>query len=301
LTGKLGEKGTAGGSGEKGERGFMGPPGPPGPPGQIAPPQPPNLSLKANRKKRDVSDAFMFDDYDAGFSDYPQGLEEIFAALESLKQELTQMKEPMGTADNPARSCKDLWLCHPDFPNGEYYIDPNGGSARDSIEVYCNLEQEGITCLSPTKQNQKPNKWKKNSPGDWYSEYNKGSQFDYNVSDPQFKFLRLLSATATQEFTYDCINSVGWYDTAAANYDKAIELRGHNDVSITYKEDPDPYEPHLVVLEDTCSQRNGHGKVKLELSTREVDLLPFVDYKSFDFGEGNQKHGFKVGQVCFHG
>ena len=29
------------------------------------------------------------------------------------------MKEPMGTADNPARSCRDLWLCHPDYQDGE--------------------------------------------------------------------------------------------------------------------------------------------------------------------------------------
>ena len=28
---------------------------------------------------------------------------------------------------------------------------------------------------------------KKNSPGSWFSEYSKGFQIDYNVTDPQFK------------------------------------------------------------------------------------------------------------------
>lgn len=28
------------------------------------------------------------------------------------------MKEPMGTLENPARSCRDLWLCHPEYSDG---------------------------------------------------------------------------------------------------------------------------------------------------------------------------------------
>jgi collagen type V/XI/XXIV/XXVII alpha len=302
--GKMGEKGTAGSAGMKGERGPHGPPGPPGPPGTPVPIAGLHgMEIKSSRKKRDTlgfedpSDDDLF-----ALPDYSQGLEEVFAALESLKQELTLMREPMGTYDNPARSCKDLWLCHPDFPNGYYYIDPNGGCARDAIEVYCDLEQEGITCVKPTQSRHKPSRFKKSSPGDWFSEDPKGFRLDYNVSDPQFKFLRLLSASASQKFTYECQNSVGWYDSKAGNYDKAIEIRGHNDQAIGYKESPDLFEPHLTLLEDSCAQGNTNGKVVLELSTREVDLLPFVDYRSFDFGTAkNQKHGFSVGQVCFQG
>jgi len=211
------------------------------------------------------------------------------------------MREPMGTIDNPARSCKDLWLCHPDFPNGYYYIDPNGGCARDGNQVYCDLEQEGITCVSPTVPKKNMSRFKKSKPGDWFSEDPKGFRFDYNVSIPQFKFLRLLSATASQTFTYQCQNSVGWYDSREDNYAKAVELRGHNDETLTYKEDPDPFETHLNMITDECSRGKGNGKVIVELSTRDVDFLPFVDYRSSDFGKKNQKHGFEVGQVCFQG
>lgn len=50
--------------------------------------------------------------------DYADGMEEIFGSLNSLKQDIEHMKFPMGTQTNPARTCKDLQLSHPDFPDG---------------------------------------------------------------------------------------------------------------------------------------------------------------------------------------
>jgi len=300
--GKVGEKGASGPSGEKGATGPSGPPGPPGPPGTPIPISGIDHSaFKSSRKKRDA-DGMGFDDSFFALPDYSQGLEEVFAALESLKQELTLMKEPMGTYDNPARSCKDLWLCHPDFPNGYYFIDPNGGCSRDAVEVFCDFEQEGVTCLKSSTPEQKTNRFKQSQVGDWFSEDPKhGFKIDYSVSDPQFKFLRLLSASGVQQFTYNCINSVGWYDKINQNYDKSIELRGHNDQVIGYNPNPDPYEATLKVIKDTCKDGKGNGEVILELNTRDVDILPLVDYRSKDFGDRNQKHGFSMGQVCFHG
>lgn len=293
--GVSGEKGSQGGSGEKGERGFGGPPGPPGPPGRAITLD--GTPAKAGRKKRDIQDDDMMNyDYSMG-----HGLEEVFAALESLKQDLTLLKEPMGTNDNPARSCKDLWLAHPDFPNGEYFIDPNGGCAKDAIQVYCDLEKEGVTCIKPKTSKFKMNKFKKSQVGDWFSEDTKGYKFDYSVSEPQFKFLRLLSATGKQRFTYTCQNSIGWYDNVADSYEKAITLLGWNDQSIGYNASPDPFDSPLNVIKDECSSGKGTGKVVVELNTREVDLLPFRDYKSNDFGSKNQKHGYDLGEVCFSG
>jgi len=257
---------------------------------------PADLNVKSNRKRRSLVDDA--NDYD----DYSMGLSEIFAALESLKQDLTMLKEPMGTNDNPARSCKDLWLAHPEFPNGNYFIDPNGGCAKDAIQVQCNLEKEGITCIQPQSRKFKPNKFKKSKVGDWFSEDPaKGFKFNYGVSDPQLKFLRLLSATAEQKFTYNCVNSIGWFDEVNSNHDKALTLLGWNDESISYKANYEKFESRLKVIKDDCSSGSENGNVQLELNTSDVDLLPFKDYKSGDFGEKNQKHGFVLGEVCFSG
>lgn len=51
--------------------------------------------------------------------DYGEGMEDIFSSLNNLKQDIERMKYPMGTQNNPARTCKDLQLCHPEFPDGE--------------------------------------------------------------------------------------------------------------------------------------------------------------------------------------
>lgn len=58
--------------------------------------------------------------------DYSDGMEEIFGSLNSLKQDIEHMKYPMGTQSNPARTCKDLQLCHPDFPDGMLILHDKG-------------------------------------------------------------------------------------------------------------------------------------------------------------------------------
>jgi hypothetical protein len=42
-------------------------------------------------------------------------------------------------------------------------------------------------------------------------------------------FLRMLSLQSSQNFTYTCINSVGWYDNVARNYNKSLKLLGDNE------------------------------------------------------------------------
>ena len=63
---------------------------------------------------------------------------------------MSNLKEPMGrTKDNPGRSCYDIWLVHRTFTSGTYWIDPNGGCTADAIEVRCDFENDGETCIKP--------------------------------------------------------------------------------------------------------------------------------------------------------
>lgn len=79
---------------------------------------------------------------DAGdtIPDYSDGMEEIFGSLNSLKQDIEHMKFPMGTQTNPARTCKDLQLSHPDFPDGTLIIhDKANVPSLSATEVRCQL------------------------------------------------------------------------------------------------------------------------------------------------------------------
>lgn len=64
----------------------------------------------------------------------------------------------------------------------------------------------------------------------------------------QMTFLKLLSSSARQNFTYICHQSVAWYDAKADNYDKALRFLGSNDEEMSYDNNP-----FIKPLSDGCS------------------------------------------------
>uniref|UniRef100_A0A665U4L7 Collagen, type V, alpha 3a n=1 Tax=Echeneis naucrates TaxID=173247 RepID=A0A665U4L7_ECHNA len=233
-----------------------------------------------------------------------EGMEEVFATLSSMKTEVELMRKPLGTFESPARTCKELMMVQPDFKDGEYWIDPNQGCNRDSMKVYCNFTADGETCLYPDKRFEmvKLAAWNKEKPGSWYSQYRKGKQFSYNDRDGnpvhvvQLTFLKLLSATAKQTFTYTCQNSAGWFDNASRSYQHAIRFRGSNDEELTQAK-----SPFINAVYDGCQIRKGQERTVLEIDSPSAELLPIIDVAAADFGSNNQKFGFQVGRVCFNG
>lgn len=47
-----------------------------------------------------------------------EGMEEVFASLNSMKMEVELMRKPLGTFESPARTCKELMMCHPHNRDG---------------------------------------------------------------------------------------------------------------------------------------------------------------------------------------
>ncbi|KAG7257260.1 hypothetical protein CRUP_012654, partial [Coryphaenoides rupestris] len=88
----------------------------------------------------------------------------------------------------------------------DFWIDPNQGCHRDSVRVYCNFTAGGGDVKLAA--------WNKEKPGTWFSQYRKGKLFSYSDSNRtpvhvvQITFLKLLSATARQRFTFTCQNAV---------------------------------------------------------------------------------------------
>ena len=48
------------------------------------------------------------------------GAEEMAASIESIKKEIEEIRRPSGTQTNPARSCKDLYLCNKGKQDGRF-------------------------------------------------------------------------------------------------------------------------------------------------------------------------------------
>lgn len=84
-----------------------------GPPGDMIQPLPIQQPGKKSRRQADVQ-------ADEAMADYAgvEGMEDVFGSLNNLKQDIERMKFPLGTQDNPARTCNDLHLSQPDFPDG---------------------------------------------------------------------------------------------------------------------------------------------------------------------------------------
>lgn len=99
---------------------MQGPPGPPGPPGAPGAPgggfdlgfiaQPQEKAPDPFRMYR-ADDANVLRDRDL----------EVDSTLKSLSQQIEQIRSPDGTRKNPARTCRDLKMCHPDWKSGEYF------------------------------------------------------------------------------------------------------------------------------------------------------------------------------------
>lgn len=71
---------------------------------------------------------------------------------------------------------------------------------------------------------------------------------DNAINPVQMTFLKLLSSSARQNFTYICHQSVAWHDKDADDYDKALRFLGSNDEEMSYDNNP-----FIRPLMDGCS------------------------------------------------
>ncbi|NXT59614.1 CO5A1 protein, partial [Pluvianellus socialis] len=223
--------------------------------------------------------------------------------LNSLKQEIEGLRRPMGTRDNPARTCQDLQLSHPGLPDGEYWIDPNQGCARDSFKVYCNFTAGGETCVFPSRDVQEGRGVRSRRPRfsvGFPPPLTRLPQFSYTDAESQplgvvqLTFLRLLSVSARQNFTYHCHRAVAWHDAASGDHQRALRFLAANEEELSY--DTSPY---IKAATDGCAARKGSGRTVLEVRTPRLEQLPLLDLRVMDFGEPGQRFGFEVGPVCF--
>jgi len=317
-----GVEGSPGEKGDKGNDGPSGPPGPPGPPGPAGQDAPQLLlptEFGKSRKKRAVlykdrrggdmyehKESRLYKQMKKGMNedidpDKPlsatlnEVVEEIFGQIDDLKADVHDIKFPKGTRENPARNCRDLHLAHADYKDGWYWVDPNLGVSRDSIQVWCNMTAHGETCVYPESQSRMviPQFWPKRGKAEpWFSDFAGGFKIRY-VEEIQMSFLRLLSTKASQKFTYYCSNSVAVYNQRDKNYDYAIRIMGDNEHEFRSE------KIGANNIDDGCKERKTNSYTVINVNTRRVNRLPIIDFLPRDYGEAWQHFGFEIGPVCF--
>lgn len=234
---------------------------------------------------------------------------EVDTTLKSLSQQIENIRSPEGSRKNPARTCRDLKMCHPDWKSGEYWIDPNQGCNLDAIKVFCDMET-GATCVYPLQPTVAQKAWyisknPKEKKHVWFGEsMDGGFQFEYGStdSDPadvaiQLTFLRLMSTEASQNITYHCKNSVAYLDQQTGNLKKSLLLQGSNDIELRGEGNS---RFTYVALEDGCTSHTGAwAKTVLEYRTTKTSRLPIIDVAPLDIGAPDQEFGVEVSAVCF--
>jgi hypothetical protein len=73
----------------------------------------------------------------------------------------------LGTASQPAASCRAIWLEDASRPNAHYWIDPDGGGAQAATQLWCDIENGGWTVIGnlvDTPRDDMPN-----TPATWAS------------------------------------------------------------------------------------------------------------------------------------
>merc|ERR1711997_4626 len=92
-----------------------------------------------------------------------------------------------------------------------YWIDPNSGTPKDAILVYCDMDTKA-TCITPKPAISDEVSHVTEERETWFSDIptNGGFAFTYKADSNQISFLQMMSTKASQNVTYHCSNSVAY-------------------------------------------------------------------------------------------
>lgn len=186
------------------------------------------------------------------FGNHRQTAEEqrniIKRAYEQLKRTYDKIDKQTGEKHSPARTCEELHSSKPELDSGEYWIDPNGGEKRDAILVFCDMPKKA-TCIKPQPQRSNNIQYVGDEKEIWLSEVQNGMKMTYKVDGNQLNHLHMLSTHATQNVTYHCKHSVGYFDSERDNYRRSLKFLAWNDAELTAK---NSLQLRYEVIEDGC-------------------------------------------------
>eukprot|EP00794_Sanderia_malayensis_P015932 gene15932-17533_t len=273
-----GPKGFKGRKGYLGTRGARGPKGSPGPPGLSF--EPPIYSIVPKGE-----DLFKF--Y-RGISPAQTPHVIMSHMLTYLSNEIDDIKYPIGSRNNPATTCREVFQNLEEPTDGYFWIDPNRGCPSDAIRVYCEFSTGGKTCIESNSSDLPLKNWN-NDKSIRIMHLTKllGIQkVTYGVRKPQINFLRLLSEEIRQKIIVDCVN----YDLVS-NFKKKSNLIYVEFIGWNNKIFGSNNIHEINIMQNSCGQTRT-GKAEIEISTkRNLKDLPIIDAKITSRGAVKERIG----------
>lgn len=298
MDGPPGPRGQSGEEGKRGPPGERGMPGPPGPPGESTGYDAAALAALLGQGNSKGPDPLSNDEPSRIFGDSltPEKQRQlVIHAYKKLKDSFEEFNRPNGDQKNPAKTCRDLNVAHPDLPSGEYWVDPNAGDPKDAILVHCDMEQQA-TCVQPKPDLSEEFTHITEERETWFSEIpDKGFGFTYKADSNQITFLQMLSSSGSQNVTYHCSNSVAVFNKKRDNFRRAATLMSWNDLEIRFR----GKFKYSVPVDECQYERSDWSQTVLSLTDVKPTRLPVVDIAIRDLGNARKKVKIQIGQVCF--
>lgn len=276
----------------------MGPPGPPGPPGESSGFDAAALAAMLGQGSTKGPDPLSSDEPARMFgkdlsSDEQKRL--VLNAYHKLKDTFDMFTMPEGDKNSPAKTCRDLHAAHPDKPSGEYWVDPNAGSPKDAILVYCDMAKEA-TCIQPKPSMSEEMTVESSEREVWFSDIPEGGfQLTYKADSNQISFLQILSSKASQNITYHCFNSLAYYSAKKDHHRKAVALMSWNDLEIRHR----GKFSYQVPVDECQHEKREWAHTIISMKDTKPTRLPIVDVALRDIGNDRQKFKLEIGPVCF--
>jgi hypothetical protein len=226
----------------------------------------------------------------------------IYHNLVDLSAFVMGTEKPDGGEKFPAKDCKDLKLCHPDSPSGEYYIDPNMGAGSDKFQVDCVFDKKKVeTCIRPKKSHFATemdliNEWRF-----LIHDLEHTQEIAYDADVVALRYMRLNSMKVRQNITYHCFNQHAHRDSNGVQDQYIMVKTADGSIADTRT---DKHSLSLDVIKDACNQRDGKWhSATFELSTSKLYSLPITDIKIRHTKPTDVKYEPKIqielGPICF--
>jgi hypothetical protein len=224
----------------------------------------------------------------------------MFNLLDVLDIKAESEKKPDGSKYFPAKSCKDIQMCHPQSKNGDYWLDPNGGAKLDAFKVYCDFSKNPVeTCVKPTTlmEGAEFNKAVTND-FKWVGEDldAENAQVMYEPRATQWKSLRLDHSHVRQNMTYKCKNSPAYRTVDGGKHTLVKFLASDADEMTAFGK-----QQRMDVLKDECYVKDGVWRSAVfEIDTTAMDKLPLRDVAVSGGETTDEFYSVEMGPVCFY-